>query len=507
MQAPLPDGPHQVGPYRVLALLGQGGMGRVLLAAGPDGRLVAVKQVLGELAEDTGFRARFRREVAASRRVSGARTAPVVDADPEAPSPWLASVFVPGPSLDHVLRTVGPLPEDAVRRLAAGLAQALLDVHGAGLVHRDLKPANVLLADDGPRVIDFGIARALDGGDTELTGTGALIGSPSFMAPEQALGREATPASDVFSLGVTLAAACTGRTPFEGRSAPQVLYNVVHADPDLTELPPALREIVEPCLAKDPAARPSPAQLLERIGGITPTTRPWPLEVHRLTAGRQAEISRLLSAAPVTFPVSSPAAPRRRRRAGLVSVAVLAAVGLLGVTAFALTRPDGPPGAALARVADRYTENIPSCEKADPALKVPSGFEAPLGYEDERYESDTRPHTNSRCIWQSRSGDRIDLSWMLFRTGDGPGSGAQKAKDHFEEFYDGAGIKRESALGFAEEGMWAEPSGSGPRCVLWVRDVNLVIFILLEGLTYPSGRCEPAALAVAEEAMRAVRPR
>jgi serine/threonine protein kinase len=190
-------------------------MGRVLLGAGPDGRLVAVKQVHDRYAADDGFRARFRREVGASRRVSGAYTAAVMDADVEAVTPWLASVFVVGPSLGAAVEAAGALPADAVHRLAVGLATALVEIHRTGLIHRDLKPENVLLAEDGVRVIDFGIARAAEE-EAELTHTGGVIGSPAYMSPEQAEGRMLTPASDVFSLGSVLALALTGRSPSPG---------------------------------------------------------------------------------------------------------------------------------------------------------------------------------------------------------------------------------------------------------------------------------------------------
>ncbi|MEU9497596.1 serine/threonine-protein kinase [Streptomyces sp. NPDC048196] len=284
-----------VGPYRLVAELGRGGMGRVLLGVAPDGRLVAVKVVRSQFVEDDGFRTRFRREVQASRRVSGAYTAAVVDADADAPLPWLASVFVPGPPLSEVVETVGPLPPEAAVRLAAGLAAALAEVHRAGLIHRDLKPSNVLLAADGPRVIDFGIARATDSeGGTEITHTGWLVGSPAFMSPEQAESRELTPASDVFSLGVVLVQACTGRSPFAGPSAPQTLYNVVHTEPDLAPLPDELRGLVARCLAKDPSRRPAPAEILEHLGRLAPATRPWPAAVHALIDGQQAEIIGLL---------------------------------------------------------------------------------------------------------------------------------------------------------------------------------------------------------------------
>jgi serine/threonine protein kinase len=288
--------PREVGRYRMLAELGRGGMGRVLLGAGPDGRLVAVKLVRAQLVEDDDFRERFRREVTASRKVSGAYTAAVVDADANAATPWLASVFVPGPSLQDTVKATGPLPAESVSRLAAGLAAALADVHRAGLVHRDLKPSNVLLAVDGPRVIDFGIARAADSdGGSEITHTGWLIGSPGFMSPEQAEGREVTTASDVFSLGCVLFMACTGKGPFAGPSTPQTLYNVVHADPDLSAIPDRVRPIVERCLAKDPADRPEPTQLLAELAGeIAPAARPWSPAVHELIDRQHAEIAQLL---------------------------------------------------------------------------------------------------------------------------------------------------------------------------------------------------------------------
>ncbi|MGV2917881.1 serine/threonine-protein kinase, partial [Streptomyces alfalfae] len=284
--------PTEVGRYRTIAELGRGGMGRVLLSSAPDGRLVALKQVHTRLVADDGFRARFRREVAASRKVSGTHTSAVIDADADAAEPWLTSEFVPGPSLQEAVAAVGALPEEAVLRMAEGLASALTDIHRAGLVHRDLKPSNVLLADDGPRVIDFGIARAADSEDgTELTTTGWLVGSPGFMSPEQAKGLPPGPAGDVFSLGAVLVMACTGRSPFAGPGVPQTLYNVVHTEPDLSGLPATIRPLVARCLAKDPEERPTPARLLAEIGRLTPSARPWPTEVHELIAAQQEEIA------------------------------------------------------------------------------------------------------------------------------------------------------------------------------------------------------------------------
>lgn len=349
---------REIGPYRVLAELGRGGMGRVLLATGPDGRLVAVKLVHDQLAEDDGFRARFRREVDASRVVSGAYTAAVVDADPDAETPWLASVFVPGPSLHDTLAAVGALPEAAVLRLAAGLATALTHIHRAGLVHRDLKPSNVLITGDGPRVIDFGIVRAVsDGRGEELTRTGWLVGSPAFMSPEQAEGGAITSAVDVFSLGSVIVAAATGVSPFTGASTMNTLINVARAEPDLTGLSPAIRRIAEPCLAKDPAARPTPAELLSLIGQIAPSTQPWPEAVHRLITRRQAEIAEYLEPGQdatmlVTGPAPgstrvAPPLPRHptaiRRPPPRLRTAVLAVAVVLALVAAWLLWPAATP--------------------------------------------------------------------------------------------------------------------------------------------------------------------
>ena len=265
------DDPSTIGPYRLVARLGVGGMGRVYLARSAGGRTVAVKVVRADLAGDPEFRTRFRREVAAAQSVDGAYTAPVVDADRDSATPWLATAFVLGPSLAEAVAQYGPLPEDSVRTLGAVLAEALASVHGSGLIHRDLKPSNVLLAADGPRLIDFGIARALDG--EGLTTTGLVVGSPGFMSPEQATGRGVGTAGDVFSLGSVLVFAATGSGPFGQDSAPSMLYRVVHEDPDLTGLPSGLAEILPACLAKDPARRPTPAQLARLLAPEGTPTR------------------------------------------------------------------------------------------------------------------------------------------------------------------------------------------------------------------------------------------
>jgi eukaryotic-like serine/threonine-protein kinase len=255
-----PGDPELIGPYRLRGRLGAGGMGRVYLGLSPGGRAAAIKVIRAELAQDPEFRARFRREVAVARQVSGLYTAPVLDADADAPEPWLATAYVPGPSLADAVTQHGPLPASSVLMLAAGLAEALSAIHSAGVVHRDLKPDNVLLADDGPRVIDFGISRAAEA--SSLTHTGLVVGSPGFMSPEQAEGREVGPPSDVFSLGAVLAFAATGRGPFGSGSTPALVYRVVHDSPQLDLVPAGIRPLIERCLAKEPAARPTAADLL-----------------------------------------------------------------------------------------------------------------------------------------------------------------------------------------------------------------------------------------------------
>ena len=269
----LPTDPEWVGPYRLLGRLGAGGMGEVYLARSPGGRLVAVKIIRPELAADRGFRARFAREAAAARTVSGVFTAPVVDADTEAPRPWLATAYVPGPSLAEAVAQRGPLPPGVVLTLGAGLAEGLQAIHAAGLVHRDLKPSNVLLADDGPRVIDFGIARAAD--VSELTQTGMILGSPGFLSPEQAEGGAVGPPSDVFSLGSVLNFAASGAGPFGVGSVASLVYRVVNREPNLSGVPEQLRPLIQRCLAKDPARRPTAGELLALFSAAQPDPQ-WP---------------------------------------------------------------------------------------------------------------------------------------------------------------------------------------------------------------------------------------
>ncbi|MEO6085629.1 MAG: serine/threonine-protein kinase [Umezawaea sp.] len=292
---PLPvDGPQRIGDYVLLRALGKGAMGAVYLGRSRGGRPVAVKVARAELADSPAFRERFRREVDMARSVGGFWTAAVVDADPDADRPWMATEYVVGPNLQQAVETHGPLPEQSVRRLAAGLAEALVAIHGAGLVHRDLKPSNVLLAADGPRVIDFGIARALE--HSALTEAGVVFGTPGFLSPEQVVGRHIGPQSDVFALGAVLVYAATGRGPFGDGSTASLVYRVVHQEPDLTHVPPALVPLIVPCLVRDPDHRPTPARLLATID-VPHLDDTWlPAPVRTLVEQRHTELSALPAA-------------------------------------------------------------------------------------------------------------------------------------------------------------------------------------------------------------------
>ncbi|MFI2349611.1 bifunctional serine/threonine-protein kinase/ABC transporter substrate-binding protein [Streptomyces sp. NPDC019443] len=258
--------PARIADHRLLGRLGAGGMGVVYLARTPAGALVALKVLAAEYAEEPGFRQRFRREVDVARRISSPWAVPLVDADADAEAPWLATAYVPGPSLAEAVAAHGPLAEHGLRILGGRLARALAEVHRAGLVHRDLKPGNVLIAFDGPRLIDFGIARAPE--DTALTATGLVVGTPGYLSPEQAEGRGGQaigPPSDVFSLGCVLAFAATGRPPFGTGALDALLYRAVHDPAELDGVPPALGEVVSRCLEKDPAQRPGVEELVREL--------------------------------------------------------------------------------------------------------------------------------------------------------------------------------------------------------------------------------------------------
>ncbi|MES5818697.1 serine/threonine-protein kinase [Streptomyces sp. RG80] len=334
------DDPSVVAGYRLAARLGAGGMGRVYLSHTAGGRPVAIKVVRPELADDVDFRRRFGREIKAARRVRGAYTAELLDADADGNPPWLATVYVPGPSLAEAVHRRGPLPVPAVLWLMAGVAEALQAIHGEGIVHRDLKPSNVLLAADGPRVIDFGISLAAD--LTAHTATGAAVGTPQFMAPEQAVAGAITPATDVFALGQTAAFAALGSPLYGDGPSATILYRIVHSDPDLSRLPDSLRPLIERCLARAPQDRATLAEVVEwcrqRLGRdadagggpavwqeitgpevTVPAPVPDPTPVHTMP---------LIAPARATVPVV-PGQGGGRRRMALIAGGLVAACALL----------------------------------------------------------------------------------------------------------------------------------------------------------------------------------
>ncbi|MBX9397734.1 PQQ-binding-like beta-propeller repeat protein [Streptomyces sp. TRM72054] len=366
------ESPQYAGQYLLEAQLGSGGMGVVHLARSASGLRLAVKVVHAEFAQDPEFRGRFRQEVGAARRVSGAFTAPVVDADPDAERPWMATLFIPGPTLSAYVKRNGALPPARLRQLMAGLAEALRDIHRAGVVHRDLKPSNVLLAEDGPKVIDFGISRP---SDSELrTETGKLIGTPPFMAPEQfRRPRDVGPAADVFALGSVIVHAATGSGPFDSDSPYLVAYQVVHEEADLTGVPQELAPLVARCLAKEPEDRPTPDELMAELRSLSasydtqafipeqrtgeqlfepPGERPSEPPVERpgddLPTHRRRRVSAVPDAAATDVPPKSRA--RRRWMAAVAGAAVLA----LGAGALMLAGTGGTEAPAGHVQAQRF---------------------------------------------------------------------------------------------------------------------------------------------------------
>ncbi|MFE1456678.1 serine/threonine-protein kinase [Streptomyces sp. NPDC058735] len=345
-EAELPD---SVGHYRLESCLGSGGMGVVHLARSASGMKLAVKVVHAQFAGDPDFRGRFRQEVAAARRVSGAFTAPVVDADPEAGRPWMATLFIPGPTLAEEVKRNGPMATAQLRRLMAGLAEALRDIHRAGVVHRDLKPSNVLLAEDGPKVIDFGISRP---SDSELrTETGKLIGTPPFMAPEQfRRPRDVGPAADVFALGSVMVHAATGRGPFDSDSPYVVAYQVVHDEPDLSGVPDEIAPLVLRCLAKEPEERPTPDELMRELRSVAAS-----YDTQAFIPAQRAD------AVPVRRPSAEEpareeaAGPGRGRRLGRRAALGAGALGLAVVGALLALPSSGGDGGGPRGTAPRTT--------------------------------------------------------------------------------------------------------------------------------------------------------
>ncbi|MFD7512393.1 serine/threonine-protein kinase [Streptomyces sp. NPDC059853] len=447
-----PDDPSAIAGYPLLQRLGEGGMGRVYLSRTPGGRPIAIKVVRPELASDTEFRRRFQQEVRAAERVQGPYTVPVIDADTDGPQPWLATAYVPGPSLHEAVAAHGPLPVWAAVRAVAGIAEALQAIHGAGVVHRDLKPSNVLLSQGGPKVIDFGIARAADA--TSLTRSGVTAGTPAFMAPEQAMGEPITPAVDVFALGQVAVFATSGAPPFGEGSSPAVVYRIVHEEPDLSKVPPALRELTSRCLAKDPAQRPSPAEIVELcrplLGDVPPPEGSWlPTAMVTEIDHRAATVTSLTTVRPASpppppappyggpgvptpppggYPPVMPAPPKRRGRTVLAAVVgALLALTVVGIGFNALigdggssdqdqeetsggqgdAGTTGPSGGAGGGDSDPVEDTEPP---ADPEPQVFEGISIPDNHFIRVYDDPPKPeHTRIGVIYEGDFGFSDDL--------------------------------------------------------------------------------------------------
>ncbi|MGW8887040.1 serine/threonine-protein kinase [Streptomyces sp. NPDC055749] len=435
--------PYEIGGYRLHARLGAGGMGVVYLAYTLGGRPIALKAVREDFATDPGFRQRFADEVASARRIHGLFTAQVVDSGVDDPVPWLATAYVPGPSLAQVVQRHGPLPSRTVLLLVAGIAEALQAIHRAGVVHRDLKPANVLIAEDGPRVIDFGIARAADA--TGLTGTGLRIGTAAYMAPEQAMGLPVTPAADVFALGALAAYVAGGALPFGTGPEPTTLYRVVHEPPDLSRVPHELHELLWGCLSKQPEARPAPGDIIAAVrahplvasslefthgwlpagvrreigdGGEQPApvpshaapTHAGPTPTHAQSTLLADVVSPRLARADGVVqdgPADPPPRPRRRRRrrgvlaGAAVAVALVSAGSALYVTGLPGKPGGGVPGAERRPGSSASSVETPSAPAAQtpsasassappPAGHTPGYADAELTAPDPSYEFDLR---------------------------------------------------------------------------------------------------------------------
>ena len=350
MQPLTSDDPAAIGGYRLEARLGSGGMGRVYLAFTPAGRPVALKVVRSDLGDDQDFRIRFEQEIQAARRVRGLYTAELIDADPAATPPWLVTAYVPGPSVEEVIGRDGPMPEAMVFRLIAGVAEALQAIHAAGVIHRDLKPSNVLLAQDGPRVIDFGIARALAA--SPMTRTGATMGSPDYLSPEQILNRPVTPAIDVFALGSLAAFAAVGRLPFGRGPITEVAHRVVQERPDLAGCPAGLATLIEACLQKEPHARPSPAQIIEfcvaRAALLGDPGPPRPVAIPAAAGGAHAPGGWSARSATVALDqaaLAGPGRPGRRRPSLVTALAIVAATSIAAAAVVVAIAVTSHPGA------------------------------------------------------------------------------------------------------------------------------------------------------------------
>ncbi|MFC8710821.1 PQQ-binding-like beta-propeller repeat protein [Streptomyces sp. NPDC057197] len=473
------EDPRSIGGYRLLDRLGAGGMGMVYRGRSRSGREVALKVVHAKHAQDPVFRARFRHEIEAARRVSGAFTAAVVDADPEADPPWMATQYVPGESLAARIRDGGPLRVSELRPLALGLVEALRDIHRAGVVHRDLKPANVLLAEDGPRVIDFGISRAAESHHT-LTETGQVIGTPPFMSPEQFTdARTVGPASDIFSLGALLVYCVTGRGPFDADSPYLTGYRVVHHQPALDGVTGPVRAVLERCLAKEPADRPGPDELAREFASALPEPEPGDSGTMtlRLPPARPGTAS-----APHTTAVTR--RPRRRGTRVLLAVTGVLAAGLGGWFVLGL-RGDGggvtqsEKAAASSSPPSRWG-TLPAGWKpwqTTAAAPAENGVKTPPGYEGNRSPSCVPDGGALYCAGSALLPERIDAATgrTLWRTDLAPaGVPAERYVTTVLGAHDGVvlveiSVTDDSGRGQAQS-VSALDAGSGTR--LWSHAVR-----------------------------------
>ena len=424
-----PDDPTELGPSRLVGRLGRGGMGTVYLGQDQAGRRVAVKVINRELAGEAAFRDRFRREVTAARQVRRFCTAPVMDAELDHDPLYVITEYIEGPSLERAVAERGPLPGSDLEGLAVGVATALAAIHGAGIVHRDLKPANVLLSSTGPRVIDFGIARALDAADGP-TRTGQFVGTPNYLPPELLRGEQVTPASDVFSWGCVVAYAGTGSAPFAGNTVPEIFYRVAHDEPRLDGLDPGLRELVTAALDKDPRNRPSVQELLARLVG---SERPDPATLAQTVQagwhaprqpGRDAtqpgqaafqQPTARLGADVTRGDPRSGSGGRFPRRPLIIAGAAVAALAVLAVVGFVVFSPGGPPGKLASVFSDDFASDSSNW----------GTFNGEYTYENGRYrmQTDSTTATVGRDVPKDEPGPEQMLATVTAAVAQGPADG------------------------------------------------------------------------------------
>ncbi|MDA2803785.1 WD40 repeat domain-containing serine/threonine protein kinase [Nocardiopsis suaedae] len=418
-----PSDPERIGDYRLTHRLGEGGMGRVYLGRTTSGRLVAVKVIRSGLVQDGGFRARFAREVDAARRVGGFHTAPVVGADLDAAQPWIATAYIPGPTLFQRVRDDGPVAPPDLHALVVGLAEGLKAVHDRGLVHRDLKPGNVILGDDGPRIIDFGIARPLDA--ESLTTREAVFGTLPYMSPEQTNGSRVGPSSDVFSLGTVLAYAATGTNPFNGATMAETVHRLIGPPPDPGDMDPGTRALIADCWEPDPDRRPTPGAILARFEAL-PATAAEPAPEDGGSAASSAPDTATAveptaehgGAQPQEGGAGAPARPPRRpRRARIMgtAAALTALATVVVVTVVALNADTGAEGGGPGR-----SPSAAATDGNEPVLTIDTGHATsvgPLAFSPDGNVLATVSLDSSVRVWDTVTGERVTVArgedlWM-----------------------------------------------------------------------------------------------